>query len=115
MKTNENETERTPHRISRTIRTGAPIMTNPDGTTRGEPMLTQADCLRPGWHVSPRVRALVTTRSGGVSLPPYGRWSGNCEMAGGLNLGLHTGDDPTHVECNRGRLLSLAGVRAAWL
>nr|WP_199189533.1 peptidoglycan editing factor PgeF [Trinickia dabaoshanensis] len=80
-----------------------------------EPLLTEADCLRPAWDVSPRVRALVTTRSGGVSLPPYGRWSGGREAAGGLNLGLHTGDDPARVACNRTRLLSLAGVRAAWL
>lgn len=36
--------------------------------------LTLADCLQPSWRVSPRVRALVTTRAGGVSLPPYGRF-----------------------------------------
>lgn len=79
------------------------------------PALTEAQCLRPDWDVSPRVRALVTTRSGGVSLPPYGRWTGEGEAPGGLNLGLHTGDDPDHVRANRARLLSLAGVRAAWL
>lgn len=90
-------------------------MTTFHETMMSEPPLTQADCLRPAWDVSPRVRALVTTRAGGVSLPPYGRWAGNRETAGGMNLGLHTGDDPLHVECNRARLLSLAGVRAAWL
>lgn len=90
-------------------------MTNSHETKTSERGLTQADCLRPAWNVSPRVRALVTTRSGGVSLPPYGRWAGHRETAGGLNLGLHTGDDPAHVECNRARLLSLAGARAAWL
>ena len=36
--------------------------------------LTFADCLTPAWRVSPRVRALVTTRAGGVSQPPYGRF-----------------------------------------
>jgi len=88
------------------------MTTNSDITP---PALTEAQCLRPDWDVSPRVRALVTTRSGGVSLPPYGRWTGEGEAPGGLNLGLHTGDDLAHVGANRARLLSLAGVRAAWL
>lgn len=88
------------------------MTTNPD---LAPPALTEAQCLRPDWDVSPRVRALVTTRSGGLSLPPYGRWTGEGEAPGGLNLGLHTGDDPDHVKANRARLLSLAGVRAAWL
>ncbi|WP_425452856.1 peptidoglycan editing factor PgeF [Trinickia dinghuensis] len=80
-----------------------------------ESVLTGADCLYPDWSVSSRVRALVTTRAGGVSLPPYGRWIDGREAAGGLNLGLHTGDDPERVARNRARLLSFAGVRAAWL
>lgn len=80
-----------------------------------EHTLTESECLVPDWRVSPRVRALVTTRSGGVSLPPYGRWADGKGTAGGLNLGLHTGDDPAHVAQNRARLLSLAGVRAVWL
>ena len=79
------------------------------------PDLTFADCLQPEWRVSPRVRALVTTRNGGVSEPPYGRWTAGAEQAGGLNLGLHTGDDPVAVVANRARLLSLASARAAWL
>jgi len=80
-----------------------------------EPTLTQSDCLVPHWRVSPRVHALVTTRVGGVSLPPYGRWVDGREAAGGLNLGLHTGDDPAHVAQNRARLRALAGARAVWL
>lgn len=89
---------------------------NSDGDLpMGEAGLTDADCLRPNWPVSPRVHALVTTRAGGVSLPPYGRWAGGHETAGGLNLGFHTGDDPARVATNRARLSSLAGVRAAWL
>jgi polyphenol oxidase len=79
------------------------------------PELTLADCLEPAWRVSPRVRALVTTRAGGVSDPPYGRMSDGVDQPGGLNLGLHTGDDAARVERNRARLLTLAGVRAAWL
>ncbi|AGK46849.1 hypothetical protein BTI_1747 [Burkholderia thailandensis MSMB121] len=85
--------------------------------------LTLADCVQPDWHAPPRVRALVSTRNGGVSEPPYGGWSGwggrggqGGEVAGGMNLGRHTGDDPAHVDANRARLLALTGQpRAAWL
>jgi hypothetical protein len=80
-----------------------------------ESTLTEADFLFPSWRVSPRVRALVTTRAGGISLPPYGCWTDGREAAGGLNLGLHTGDDPAHVNENRARLQSFVGARAAWL
>jgi YfiH family protein len=76
--------------------------------------LTLADCVLPAWDAHARVRALVTTRSGGVSRPPYGRWDGHA-LPGGLNLGLHTGDERADVLENRARLVSLAGVRAAWL
>ncbi|WP_425127554.1 peptidoglycan editing factor PgeF [Burkholderia gladioli] len=83
--------------------------------TLPEPSLD--DCLQPDWRVAPRVRALVSTRDGGVSAAPYGRWSaGQGDAPGGMNLGLHTGDDPAAVEANRARLLALAGQpRAAWL
>ncbi|MDR6502523.1 YfiH family protein [Burkholderia ambifaria] len=78
--------------------------------------LTWQDCVQPDWQVSPRVRALITTRDGGVSEGPYGRWQDGAAMAGGMNLGLHTGDDPAHVAGNRARLLALAGQSsAAWL
>jgi polyphenol oxidase len=79
------------------------------------PELTLADCLQPAWRVSPRVRALVTTRAGGVSEPPYGRMSDGVARPGGLNLGLHTGDDAARVEENRARLLRLTGAPATWL
>ncbi|MFX1762000.1 peptidoglycan editing factor PgeF [Paraburkholderia sp. A1RI-2L] len=89
--------------------------------------LTSADLLQPDWHVAPRVRAIVTTRNGGVSLPPFGRWragaasladaahEGGVELPCGLNLGRSSGDDLEHVEANRSRLLAYAGVPAAWL
>ena len=78
--------------------------------------LTWQDCVQPDWQVAPRVRALITTRDGGVSEGPYGRWQGGAALPGGMNLGLHTGDDPAHVAANRARLLALAGQsRAAWL
>jgi polyphenol oxidase len=85
------------------------------------PELTMADLLSPDWLVSPRVRALVTTRNGGVSEPPFGRWQAvgesgeGVELPGGLNLGRGSGDDLVHVEANRARLLAHAGVPAAWL
>ncbi|AHI74513.1 hypothetical protein BTRA_2212 [Burkholderia thailandensis USAMRU Malaysia  len=80
--------------------------------------LTLSECMQPDWDAPPRVRALVSTRNGGVSEPPYGAWGGEGggEVAGGMNLGRHTGDDPAHVEANRARLLALTGQsRAAWL
>lgn len=78
--------------------------------------LTYADLLQPDWHAAPRVRALITTRNGGVSQPPYGAWRDGADLPGGLNLGRRSGDVPEHVEANRARLLALAGVNeAAWL
>ncbi|CAG4887898.1 peptidoglycan editing factor PgeF [Paraburkholderia gardini] len=79
------------------------------------PELTFADVLQPVWRVSPRVHSLVTTRNGGVSRPPFGRWTDGVEQPGGLNLGRRAGDDPEAVELNRARLLALTGTPAAWL
>lgn len=87
------------------------------------PELTSADLLHPDWQVSPRVRALVTTRNGGVSEPPFGRWQAaqgseggeGVDLPGGLNLGRGSADDLVHVEANRERLLAHAGVPAGWL
>ncbi len=47
-----------------------------------------------------RVRRVVTTRSGGVSAPPYASF----------NLGDHVGDDPKAVAANRHRLATQIGV-----
>jgi polyphenol oxidase len=78
--------------------------------------LSFADVLQPAWPVSPRVRALVTTRNGGVSLPPFGRWQDGVDQPDGLNLGFLSGDDPDHVAQNRARLMALTGAsHAAWL
>ncbi|MET3229378.1 UNVERIFIED_ORG: YfiH family protein [Burkholderia sp. 1263] len=80
------------------------------------PALSFDDVVQPAWNVSPRVRALVTTRDGGVSRPPFGRWRNGADQPGGLNLGLKSGDDPAAVAANRERLLRLVGVsEAAWL
>jgi YfiH family protein len=53
------------------------------------------DWIEPDWPASNRVRALVTTRRGGVSRGPYAS----------LNLGNHVGDDPTAVRYNRNLLV----------
>ncbi|HHM04876.1 MAG TPA: peptidoglycan editing factor PgeF [Gammaproteobacteria bacterium] len=50
--------------------------------------------ITPDWPAPPTVRALATTRSGGVSEPPYGS----------LNLAGHVGDEPEQVQENRRRL-----------
>ena len=78
--------------------------------------LLHDDCLWPEWSghtgaVSNRVRALATTRNGGVSGAPYSGANGR----GGLNLGLHTGDAPDAVVENRRRVVELTGAPVAWL
>jgi polyphenol oxidase len=71
------------------------------------------DCVWPQWNVSPRVRAFVTTRAGGVSVAPF---DGGAPGAGGLNLGFSSGDAPDAVRENRRRALALTGSHgAAWL
>src|SRR5260370_41471939 len=77
--------------------------------------LRHDDCLWPDWSSSPgavshRVRALATTRNGGVSAAPYGGANGR----GGLNLGLHTGDAPEAAMENPRRLGELTGAPGAW-
>lgn len=58
------------------------------------------DFIVPVWPVPSNVRALLTTRQGGVSLGPYAS----------LNLGNHVGDDRSAVAANRALLReSLAG------
>jgi len=83
------------------------------------PDLMPADLVHPSWPAPPRVRAIVTTRDGGVSAPPFGRWQpapgGGADLPGGLNLGRLCGDDAAHVEENRRRLSAFIGVPAAWL
>ena len=59
----------------------------------------------PDWPVPAHVRALQTTRAGGVSLAPYES----------LNLGSHVGDAPLHVARNRQRLGSLLPSEPVWL
>lgn len=57
------------------------------------------------------IGALATTRRGGASLGPYGDGRGG----GGLNLGLHVGDDADAVQANRARLQTALPGRPAWI
>lgn len=61
--------------------------------------------LVPEWPAPPNVRAVCTTRDGGVSL-------GRHES---LNLGDHVGDEPVHVAENRNRLRAAIGAHPVFL
>lgn len=66
----------------------------------------------PHWPDLPaNIGTLATTRSGGVSLPPYDDGHGG----GGLNLGTHVLDNPDAVARNRALLQSQVPGRPAWL
>ena len=63
--------------------------------------------LEPDWPAPPRVRAVATLRTGGVSTGPYAA----------LNLAQHVGDDPAAVAENRRRLSAAVRLPAEplWL
>lgn len=65
------------------------------------------ELIHPDWPAPRSVRAVCTTRFGGVSLPPYDS----------LNLGDHVGDDPAAVAENRARLRRFLQLPAepSWL
>jgi YfiH family protein len=66
----------------------------------------------PNWSDAPaNIGALTTLRQGGVSPPPYDDGSGG----GGLNLGMHVGDRPEHVQRNRDLLQTLLPAQPIWL
>lgn len=69
------------------------------------PPLDPADCLIPDWPAPANVRALCTTRAGGVSVGPYFS----------LNLGSHVGDDTAHVARNRAILQQTLAARPVFL
>ncbi|NYH99880.1 peptidoglycan editing factor PgeF [Cupriavidus plantarum] len=71
-----------------------------------------ADWIVPDWPAPARVRALSTTRLGGVSAAPYGLADGS---PGGLNLGTHVGDAPEAVATNRARLAARLPAMPQWL
>jgi len=61
--------------------------------------------LVPDWPVAARVRALCTTRAGGVSRVPFAE----------LNLGLHVGDDAAAALANRFILRDAIAARPVFL
>lgn len=64
-----------------------------------------AGWITPDWPAPSNVRALSTTREGGVSEGPF------CS----LNLGAHVGDDPTRVQLNRAALAVHLPAEPLWL
>ncbi len=63
------------------------------------------DFIVPQWPAPANVRALVTTRAGGVSIGPYAS----------LNLAMHVGDDAAAVAENRRRLRAHLPAEPLWL
>jgi YfiH family protein len=61
--------------------------------------------MTPDWQVGDRVGSLISTRSGGVSLPPWDQ----------LNVGDAVGDDPASVQVNRDRIAAQIGAQPVWL
>lgn len=59
----------------------------------------------PDWPAPPGVRALITTRAGGVSRGAFA----------GMNLGMHTGDNAEHVAHNRAQLRQSLPAEPLWL
>lgn len=70
-----------------------------------EPSFIHDWCLIPDWPAPENVRALQTTRQGGMSAAPYAS----------LNLGDHVGDEPLAVERNRMLLEPLLPSEPVWL
>jgi YfiH family protein len=68
--------------------------------------------IRPDWPISGRVRALITTRAGGVSTGP---WGVPPSGTGGMNLGVLSGDAPEAVRDNRARLRAALPSEPRWL
>ena len=67
--------------------------------------LSESHLIIPDWPAPPNVRAIQTTRVGGVSEAPYNS----------LNLGDHVGDDAMRVSANRQRLNPWLPSEPIWL
>lgn len=61
--------------------------------------------LVPNWPAPPCVRAVCSTRAGGISRAPFSS----------LNLGDHVGDDPLHVAGNRAIFQQAIGAKPVFL
>ncbi|GAB3627012.1 peptidoglycan editing factor PgeF [Pandoraea terrae] len=73
----------------------------PQGAATGYP----ASWIVPDWPAPANVRAVFTTREGGVSAGPHASF----------NLGVKADDDPEAVRINRERLAAITGATPAWL
>ncbi|WP_426337777.1 peptidoglycan editing factor PgeF [Pseudoduganella sp. S-14] len=76
-----------------------------------------AQWLVPDWPGAPaNIGFVCTTRRGGVSPDPYGPGpQAIATSGGGLNLGVHVGDDPANVAFNRAILRGRLPTEPAWL
>lgn len=82
------------------------------GATQARALAPGAGLIVPDWPDAPAtIGALATTRQGGFSLGPYDDGRGG----GGLNLGLHVGDDADTVQRNRALLQQALPGRPAWI
>lgn len=68
-------------------------------------MINANSLLRPIWGAPSSIKAICTTRLGGVSKTPFDQ----------LNLGLNAGDDPVSVMKNRSILSDLLPTKPIWL
>lgn len=68
-------------------------------------MLSKVDLIIPRWPAPANVRAIQTTRAGGVSVAPYDT----------LNLGMHVEDNPLNVARNRQLLNACVPTEPVWL
>ena len=68
-------------------------------------MSEKLNLIIPNWPAPANVKALQTTRAGGISLAPYDS----------LNLGSHVNDDPLHVAHNRQLLSQFVLNEPVWL
>jgi polyphenol oxidase len=68
-------------------------------------MLKSSDLITPNWPAPANVKALQSTRTGGISLEPYNS----------LNLGSHVNDNPIHVAQNRQLLSQFLPSEPVWL
>lgn len=66
----------------------------------------------PDWPAPRGIRALITTRAGGVSRGP---WGVPPRGEGGMNLGFGSGDDAGAVAANRARLRASLPQEPRWL
>jgi YfiH family protein len=73
---------------------------------------TPPDWIRPAWPAPECVRALITTRRGGVSTAPWGVPS---TARDGMNLGYGSGDARDRVSENRARLRRALPSEPRWL